>query len=221
MFAIEKDTRNGLDYIETSAAWKKLCEPLPCFAELWWPDYLTKVVRLEIDGKSVIIQLWKGWCQRFLGRWANFPGGMGAEVGIYRKIASDEGPGDGYLFEKPVKAIDRTLHKVRKDLRKVPAKIKPLKKITDQLPRRDHPDGDPEGEVWYPYPELNTRLWFKLVNPYNGETFFETEKQTTYWLTRWMAPDSYRRKYQKEHATPMFAAQYKLYYTVNGTSYEW
>ena len=58
---------NGYSYVETSERWKELCSGLPCFAALQWPGYATEVVESEIDGEPVVIQLWKGWCQKFLG----------------------------------------------------------------------------------------------------------------------------------------------------------
>jgi hypothetical protein len=219
-YIIDTDTENGLKYIETSYNWKSVCSTLPCFAEMWWPDYVTKVIKTTISGHPVVIQLWKGWCQRFGGRWANFPGGMGAEVGIYRKVAEGEPGSNRYLFQKPATKIDQGLHQFRDGLSKVPQKVTPLKAITPLLPRHDRPHGNSEGEVWYPYPELKTRLWFMLVDPWTGEEFFQTNTEPTYWLTRWMAPDSYRHSYQNKHLTPPFAADYKLYYKINGAPQE-
>jgi hypothetical protein len=215
-FIINTDTTDGLDYVETSQNWKNICSPLPCFAEMWWPGYLTTVIKTTLGGQPVVIQLWKGWCQRLGARWANFPGGMGAEVGIYHKVTDDDS--QTVLFQKPATKIDQGLHQFRDKLSQVSQKT-PLQKITPFLPRHDRPHGDPEGEVWYPiqkpYPWLN----FKLVNPYTGQEFFRTSSQNTYWLTRWMAPDSYRNKYKNEHSTPPFAENYVLHYTINGKSY--
>jgi hypothetical protein len=82
-------TDGGYEFDETSDDWKTLCLALPCFAALHWPDYSTKVVEDTIDGRKVVIQLWKGYCPQFLNS-ANMPGGTGAEVGIYRRIPSKE-----------------------------------------------------------------------------------------------------------------------------------
>ena len=67
----------GYSYVETSDGWKKACSSLPSFSEVWWPDYSTKVVDIQIAGKPIVVQLWKGWCQKFLGS-SDFPGGIGA-----------------------------------------------------------------------------------------------------------------------------------------------
>jgi hypothetical protein len=216
-YIIKEDTKDGLSYVETSQYWKEFCSPLPCFAELWWPDYLTKVIKTSIDGNPVIIQLWKGWCQRFGGRWGNFPGGMGAEVGIYHKVDDDDS--QLALFRKPVTKIDQGLHQFRDKLSHVSQKIPPVRQVTPFLPRHDRPHGNPDGEVWYPIIKNFPWLSFRLVNPYTGEEFFRTTSEKTYWLTRWMTPDSYRNKYQKEHWTPPFAANYVLHYSINGKSY--
>jgi len=78
-------SEQGYDYDETSPEWKQMCTALPCFAGLWWPDYSTAVLEDRIDGKPIVIQLWKGFCPRFLGR-KDYPGGIGGEVGIYRRM---------------------------------------------------------------------------------------------------------------------------------------
>src|SRR5438045_145702 len=88
-------TENGYKFDETSPEWKELCRVLPCFKQVAWPDYSTAIVEDTIDGKPVVLQLWKGWCQRFLGR-DDFPGGIGGEVGIYERVA-----GRGFPDDKP------------------------------------------------------------------------------------------------------------------------
>jgi len=70
-------------------------------------EYLTKVVEDKIGGFPIVIQLWKGWCERLGGRYANFPGGMGAEVGVYRRVSEDEEYSERFLFKKPVKEMER------------------------------------------------------------------------------------------------------------------
>ena len=81
----------GYRYVETANWWKRACETLPSFAAVRWPDYSTEVVDAVIDGQPVVIQLWKGWCQRFLGR-HDFPGGRrvhfvqgGCELAVWTK----------------------------------------------------------------------------------------------------------------------------------------
>ena len=59
---------NGYDYVETADWWKEACRVLPCFKAVQWPDYGTEIVEDTINGKKVVIQLWKGWCQQFFYR---------------------------------------------------------------------------------------------------------------------------------------------------------
>jgi hypothetical protein len=182
---------NGYAYVETSPWWKECCAPLPSFSEVWWPDYATKVIEDVIDGQPVVIQLWKGWCQRFLGR-NDFPGGIGAEVGIYRRI--------------PGKAPPATL-------------LGFPKKISDFILGGVSRVGDEH--LWFPYPELNTKLTFELVNPKTGKVFFGAGPETTYWLNKWMHPESYEKYRDDVGKTPLFSVHYELNFTINGKPYSW
>src|ERR1043166_7651383 len=85
----------GCKYVETSPGLKEAAAGLPCFTALQWPDYGTKVFDDTINGKPVVIQLWKGWCQQFLSS-PDFPGGIDAEVGIYERVT-----GKGFPAERP------------------------------------------------------------------------------------------------------------------------
>ena len=79
-----RDNRN-YSYVETSERWKLMCEQLPCFDALKWPGYDSIHVETVISGQPAVIQLWHGWCQKFLAMQI-MPGGFGAEVGIYRRF---------------------------------------------------------------------------------------------------------------------------------------
>jgi len=92
--AVKAYEENGYRFVETSEEWKQLCSVLPCFAQVRWPGYPTKVIEDEIDGKPVVIQLWKGWFQQIYGN--DLPGGIGAEVGIYERVE-----GKGFPTERP------------------------------------------------------------------------------------------------------------------------
>src|SRR5258706_2696810 len=82
---IRYDGEGGYTYDETSEYWKEMCRAFPCFYALQWPGYASDIFEDEINGQAAVIQLWKGWCQKFLGS-TYFPGGIGAEVGVYRRI---------------------------------------------------------------------------------------------------------------------------------------
>ena len=88
---------NRYQYDETSEEWKNACLPLPCFTAVQFPGYATAVIPGTINGVAAIVQLWKGRCERFCGTRLNFPGGVGAEVGIYIKYQ----PGDKMWWPAP------------------------------------------------------------------------------------------------------------------------
>jgi hypothetical protein len=183
---------NGYEFNETSPEWKEACRNLPCFSAIWWPDYSTEVIEETINGEPIVIQLWIGWCQKFLGR-DDFPGGIGAEVGIYHRIPGQPPPST--IPFMPQKMADWML-----------ARIADL--------------GDEH--LWWPYPELQTELEFEMVNPKTGETFFHAGPQKTYWLTKWMTTDSYDEYKKAQHGdTPWFSVNYNLRYKINGKVYEW
>jgi hypothetical protein len=95
VFTVAYEEPNGYKYVETSPELKELASGLPCFKPIEWPDYDTKVIEETINGKPVVIQLWKGWCQQIFSS-PNFPGGIGGEVGIYERVE-----GRGLQAEKP------------------------------------------------------------------------------------------------------------------------
>jgi hypothetical protein len=86
----------GYSYVEASDSWKQDCAGLACAHVIRWPGYDTKVIRDTIDGKPVVIQLWKGRCQKFLGL-SGAPGGIGAEVGVYRAVPDKRHDRDSWL----------------------------------------------------------------------------------------------------------------------------
>jgi hypothetical protein len=189
---IELVDGDGYSYVETSERWKALCSSLPCFAALQWPGYATSVVEDTIDGQPVVIQLWKGWCQKFLGL-QSFPGGIGAEVGVYRRIPGKLRPTSLPFLPSELEAF-------------VLAK---LAQVADN-------------ELWWPAPELNTQLEFTLINPITNQTFFSAGPETSYWLTRWMNEPSYVRYWFNQGTkVPTLPDGYVLEYRINGRSGRW
>ncbi len=152
---------NGYACDETSDAWKTMCLTLPCFVEVQFPGYATAVYYQSIAGVPAVVQLWKGRCERFGGARWNFPGGVGAEVGIYRQ----KHPGDS---------------------------------------------------TWYPAPELNTRLSWRLVNPSTGQDFLASLDEQTYWCNRWMTMDAYQRYTRDQNGRVPNYTGYTLIYKING-----
>jgi hypothetical protein len=183
---------NGYSYVETSERWKALCSGLPCFAALQWPGYASTVLDDEIDGQPVVIQLWKGWCQKFLGL-QFFPGGIGAEVGVYRRIPGKARP-TSLPFLPPAFEAFVLSH---------------LAALADN-------------ELWWPAPDLNARLEFRLVNSISNQTFFSAGPETSYWLAKWMNEPSYVRYwFDQGMRAPLLPDGYILEYTINGRSRRW
>ena len=177
---------HGYSYVEVSDSWAKTCSNLPCFASLWWPNYTTKVIEEKIDGHDVVIQLWLGLCEKFgviPGITEHFPGGYGAEVGIYRRI-----PG------------------------RTPPKTYPYAMGGPLIGALD---------LWWPYPELKTALTLELTNPDTNKPFISAGPKTTYWLTKWMDPDSYATYKASQHGNVPWAANYQMRFTINGKTYKW
>jgi hypothetical protein len=200
---IQYTDARGYAYNETSEAWKRMCQAFPCFAALQWPGYATDVRQINIGGQDVVVQLWKGWCPKFLGL-PNFPGGNGAEVGIYRKIRGRVRP-TILPFLPP--SLAATI-------------LGGLATLSDDM-------------IWWPYPELNTTLEYELINPETNQAFFHAGPEKSYWLAKWMDDGSYS-KYQKDQGkkwpwlpdwwpgnsrTPGSSTGYVLDYTINGQRY--
>jgi len=191
---------SGYKFDETSENWKQLCTAFPCFGLLQWPGYSTQVIDtmngqpLTIGGRSVVIQLWKGTCQKFLGL-SNAPGGIGAEVGVYHRVPGRARPTLQQLLASGIPVQLASL---------IIAGIAPL--TDDQL--------------WWAFPELNTQVTFTLTNPITNQVFFTAGPETTYWLNKWMDDDSYENYQQSQgNQTPSSPTNYLLDYAINGASF--
>jgi len=181
----------GYSYNETSESWKQMCTAFPCFLALQWPGYATAIVEDVINGQAVVIQLWKGLCSKFLGfAGVNyFPGGVGAEVGIYRRI-----PGKIRPTSLPL----------------------PPGPITTQISNALKTFAD--NDLWWPFPELGATIDCTFINPVTNEPVFGAGPETTYWLTKWMDENRYAQ-YQKDKPTPPNYTDYILEYRINGKKY--
>jgi hypothetical protein len=69
-------------YLFTELPPEEVGEPFPCIAAMHWPGYETKILERRLDGRDIVIQLWKGFCPSYM---PGLVGGVGAEVGIYHK----------------------------------------------------------------------------------------------------------------------------------------
>jgi hypothetical protein len=188
----------GYQYTECAWWWKQFCAALPCFKQIGWPGYETAIIdNVTIDGQSVVLQLWRGWCQRF-GGMLGMPGGIGAEVGVYRRIPDQ--------FQKFVEQFGNKDFLTKK-LGSVPAAYFTTEffQLTDDL-------------VWWPYPELNATLTFSLTNPVTNQEFFSAGPENSYWMCKWMTPDDYDNKYKPANSAPdkLSSWDFILNYTVAG-----
>jgi hypothetical protein len=193
---------NGYQFVETSPTWKKACTALPCFTQVEWPNYPTAVLEDTINGTPVVIQLWKGWCQQFLGR-DDFPGGIGAEVGIYERVAGRVFPTDRPDF--------------------FPAPMWEFLRVASMRA------GD---DFWWPMAD-QYEVEFDFINPDTDTVMFHAGPQNTYWRNKWMDTDSYDvyrptqgkrwswlpAWFPKNSRTPTWAQDYVLEYKINGKLY--
>lgn len=190
---------SGYKYDETSEWVKQLCTALPCFALLQWPGYSTQVIDtingqpVLINGQPVVIQLWKGTCQKFLGS-SDFPGGIGAEVGIYHRMPGRARPTLQSLSFLPAPLAAFI--------------VSTIATLTDD-------------QLWWAFPELNTQTQFTLINPVTNQTFYAAGPETTYWRNKWMDDDSYEQ-YQNDQrgGSPSSPTDYVLDYSINGISFQ-
>jgi hypothetical protein len=169
-----------------------MCESFPCFEALQWPGYATLVIDDVIDGTPIVIQLWKGLCPKFGGLVGlqSFPGGIGAEVGIYRRI--------------PGKAPPTSFPGL--------PQLGMVQSLLNELGGRAGVD------LWWPAPELNTTLEMTFTNPVTHEVMFTAGPETSYWLTKWMDEPAFLN-YVHDHAVPLGFTDYILEFTVNGKRY--
>jgi hypothetical protein len=193
----------GYKFVETSDDLKQAAAALPCFKALHWPDYATDIVEDTINGKPVVIQLWKGWCQQFLSS-PNFPGGVGAEVGIYERVT-----GKGFPADRPDWC---------------PQALWVFLQQKSKLAN---------GDFWWPVAEQNEVEW-ELINPVNNTVAFRAGPQKTYWRNKWMDNESYAQYEKDQGKkwsllpawfpwntqTPKLAVNYILSYKINGKSYQ-
>jgi hypothetical protein len=169
-----------------------MCAAFPCFAAMHWPGYDTAVIEDVLDGVPIVIQLWKGNCQKFdAPLLSNLPGGIGGEVGIYRRI--------------PGKAVPTSF----------PGLPSGAALLTTLLNDLGHAAAQ---DLWWPFPELGATIEMSFVNPDTREVVFTAGPQVGYWLTKWMEPSSYSQ-YTKDHQAPGGYTDYILEYTINGKSY--
>ncbi|MGH3926950.1 MAG: hypothetical protein ACRDTT_29465, partial [Pseudonocardiaceae bacterium] len=79
-----------------------------------------------------------------------------------------------------------------------------------------------DSELWWPAPELNTRIEFTLINPVTNKTFFSAGPENSYWLASWMSEQSYVRYwFDQGTRAPVLPDGYILEYKINGRIGRW
>jgi hypothetical protein len=207
----------GYNYVQVSEWLQDLASHFPCTLAMEWPGYDTEIIEDRIDGQDIVIQLWKGWCPRAFD--ANTPGGVGAEVGIYRRMPGRPRPDDSTVSNWLTNAAN-TLFRGAFDVLNVLQPAINLGLGLFQTQNLDHLDDE---DLWWPAPDLRTRLESTFINSLTGEPFFHAGPVTSYWLPKWMNNSSYGR-YRNDVGVDktkdlLETTDYWLDYTINGRTY--
>jgi hypothetical protein len=194
--------QNGYRFVETSEEWKEHCTVLPCFRQVEWPNYPTGVLEDVIDGKPVVIQLWKGWCQTFLGR-DDFPGGIGGEVGVYERVTGRGFPtGRPQFLPEPMWIFLRQASSSANGdfwwpvAEQYEIEFDFINPITDTVMFH----AEPQFTYW-------RNMWMDIDS---YESYRLSQGKRWSWLPSW---------FPKNSRTPTFAGNYLLEYKINGKLY--
>jgi len=202
-----QDSR-GLAFVGMSASWKRLCESLPDSERVQIPPlYKTKWIDTQIHGEDVVIQVWKG---SILDPFRGLPGGVGGEVGIYRRDPDRTIPRD-----LPVPALDE-----------FPEAARPALKVIAETLIRDAVGWVEHGvDLWWPCKTVNAQIEMTLRNPRTGNVFFTAdpgEPPGGYWMSRWMTFGSYAEYVVREHLhIPHQAHDYVMEFSVGDRRFRW
>ncbi len=206
--SIVNSTVDGYDFIAMSESWKKLCLQLPDSLRVKIPPlYRTQIVEVTIGGQDLVIQAWRG---DVLDPVRGLPGGIGGEVGIYKR--------------DPTRTIPKLLD--IPDLQLFAPFMRPLVRDAVSVILRDLVDlfdtgADPKTDLWWPDP-IDVPIAMTFTNSTTGEQFFDAvpEPAGGYWMSRWMTYASFGR-YAAQHATPTFAYEYRMDFAVGDQRYRW
>jgi hypothetical protein len=188
--AVRSVDEHGYGYVVTAHWWKNAFASVPSCSTVWWPDYSTKVVDIIIDGQPAVIQLWLGWCQKFPGR-NGFPGGIGGEVGVYRRIP-------GKRPEPPHQAVPQ--------------------EISDLFLGLAEGQDDlwwayPELNTTLEFELINPHTGRTFFKAGPEKTYWLSR-----WMT---PDGYERFKNDHQGDFPLFSVNYLMQYKINGKSYEW
>jgi hypothetical protein len=222
-------TANGYNYDSTSTMWKGLCNDLPCDTVMAWSGYATAIKKVQIAGKPAVIQCWKGLCPDMVAHIQlpqpfgdiEFPGGFGAEVGVYRL----DDTRDAKAAQPPVYPADwPEIFRVVADAW--------FKLRMSRLALFDSPD------YWWPANDLvvdsGKPVTFSMVDPVYGDALISDYSTETYWTCQWMRPASWAEwavQWVKTHAQSTAGvvthppvpspSEFILNFSVAGVDYTW
>ena len=196
---------DGYHFTDQMHWWNDVCAGLPCFLQLGWPGYETAIIDDQIDGHDIVLQIWKGWCPR-LGDMTGMPGGVGVELGVYRRIPNQLskflaqiGADPDTLAQKIIRGLNASAD--------LPKKLALLQQQLSLFIQQKLPLSD--ATTWWPYPELNAAVSFTLKDPANGNVIFDAKPQNTYWRVKWMQASEYDT-YAAAHGLPRYSSSYRL-----------
>ena len=225
-------------YYVTSERWKDICTHLPSFVWVEWPSYVSANRRVTVPGvdgnpTTLEIQCWKGWCGDFfqhldIDSKISFPGGVGAEVGIYnpKKPAADDVfhlqlKGEGLLRESPFQPL----------IDPIRAAFEFSKYVREQAKQTD------THELWWADDEAvkatKQDVSFTFYDPAYDVPLLSKFSTDTYWTCKWMDEASYiewRGKQKPKHSvvpktvttrTDIDAYDYTLEFSFAGENYIW
>ena len=211
---------------ETSTFWKTVCAVLPCNREMAWTGYETVCLPVTTKaGKQVVIQCWKGYCEDAVPTMAipgfqtlSFPGGQGAEVGVYEVDDAKSYP----------PSADDIVSGIAADFPEVPllALAAYRKGVGAWL---DHLGffASSHGSHWWPAEDaVVTPVSFTMKDRYHGDPLIDSYTTQTYWTCKWMHPLSYAQwtiDWMSRHKTfrAPLPTDFDLELTFDGVDYLW
>jgi hypothetical protein len=221
-------TSEGYELDETSDMWKDICKPLPCDLAMAWPLYVTAAIDVVINDEPFVIQCWKGLCEDAISQLPalpdpigviEFPGGIGAEVGIYRRQTDVQIPASlippiPASWPPQLQAAAHVWFGTRALRFNIPAAISGSQ------------------DYWFPADGVGIPVSFTLTEPAFGDDVISNYTTDRYWTCQWMRPTSWPQWLSNWHgrhhgASPIDAfrmaeySKYVLDFYVAGIHYIW
>lgn len=205
-----KDSR-GYQYVGMSDSWKRMCLDLPCSKRVKVPPvYKQQHLTTTIDGEEIVIQAWKGNCPK---AYREMPGGIGGEVGMYRRV--------------PGRQIPDVLSLPR--VNDFPPSVRPtVTAILSRLIKELVETAESGVDLWWPCPELGAQIEMRFLHPDRDDELFRAEPFEAaggYWMSRWMSYWSYSKYVAREwlhlRKVPTNAHDYRMRLCVKGRHFAW